>query len=196
MLTPMARSVVAWFRAKSPVHGTATELYGAIVTQARQPGFYAEYRVPDTPEGRYEVLVLHVFLVLDRLKANGTSDAHNLAQHLTEVFVEDMDGSMREMGVGDLAVPRKVKKAAAGLFDRSHAYGTALKAPESQPLEALLKSSIAQSGQGDGFIAAQLADYARRASRHLSQLSTQDLLDGRVSFPRPTEGSGITHPAA
>ena len=98
----------------------AGEIYGAIVTQARQPAFYARLGIPDTPTGRYEMVVIHLFLVLERLRGAGASpEAAAAAQALVDAFVADMDDSLRELGTGDVGVPRRVKRAAAGFYERS-----------------------------------------------------------------------------
>ena len=96
---------------------SAAKLYGAIVAQARLPVFYQEFGVPDTLEGRFLVLSLHLFAVLHRLKAEGTVahdwGAGNLAQELIDRFSEDMETVLRELGVSDLSIPKKVRGLAA-----------------------------------------------------------------------------------
>jgi cytochrome b pre-mRNA-processing protein 3 len=118
---------------------TATELYGRLVAQARSPAFYAGMGVPDTPEGRFELLLLHMALMLRRLQREGQETAQ-LARALSETFVIDMDDCMREMGVGDLTVAKKVKKAAAALYDRSRDYGKALELADADLLAQLIAS--------------------------------------------------------
>src|ERR1700675_4042072 len=100
-------------RRRAEFQRKAGEIYGAIVTQSRQPAFYARLGIPDTPTGRYEMVVVHLFLVLERLRGGG-ADAEAVAQVLVDAFVADMDDSLRELGTGDVGVPRRVKRAAAG----------------------------------------------------------------------------------
>ena len=126
---------------------TAAELYDRLVAQARSPTFYAELGVPDTPEGRLECLMLHVVLMLRRLAHEGAGAAP-LAQALAEAFVTDMDDCLREMGVGDMAVATKVKKAAAALFDRSRDYGNALTAGGTGALADLIGMHVGSRGGG------------------------------------------------
>jgi cytochrome b pre-mRNA-processing protein 3 len=178
MITPLARSVAAWFRGKTPERQTASKLYGAIVTQSRDPVFYADWGVPDTPDGRYDVIVLHLFLVMERLNAAG-AEGRDMAQHLVEAFVEDMDDSMREMGVGDLTVPRKVKKAAAGLYDRTGVYRAAFAASDASALRAVVAKTIS----GDRVEADAIAAYASSSQSHLAKERPADLLQGHVTFP-------------
>jgi cytochrome b pre-mRNA-processing protein 3 len=82
-----------------PKSNPAAALYAAIVAAARQPKFYAEWGVPDTVDGRFDMIVLHLYLVLARLREN----APELCQALTDTFCTDMDSNLREMGAGDLA---------------------------------------------------------------------------------------------
>jgi cytochrome b pre-mRNA-processing protein 3 len=119
-LKPIA-SLLPWRRKEAQ----ADELYGAIVARARLPVFYQAFGVPDTLEGRFVVLSLHLFAVLHRLK-EGAPQAQPLAQRLTDRFTADMDTVLRELGVGDLTVPKKVRGLAASGATLIHAYEKAL----------------------------------------------------------------------
>lgn len=159
----------------------ASEIYGRVVAQARQPAFYARAGVPDTPEGRYELVVLHLWLAVDRLQAAGLA-GQQLARVVTERFVEDMDDNLREMGVGDTAVPKKVKRAAAGLLERAQAYRKALESGDSGAIRDVLASSIAVEG-ATGLQTGMLADYVEDAHRMLATQTDTDVLSGRIQFP-------------
>jgi cytochrome b pre-mRNA-processing protein 3 len=124
----------------------AADLYGAVVTLARRPALYESIGIADTPEGRYEALVLYLFLVLERMKGEG-AQAAPLSQALLETFVTDMDDNMREMGVGDLSVPRKVKKAAAAFYDRAEVYRAAIASGPEDLAAALARLVPARAGQ-------------------------------------------------
>jgi cytochrome b pre-mRNA-processing protein 3 len=117
-------NILDWLRGRSGEGRTATELYGSIVTQARNPVFYGSFGVADVAEKRYEMIVLHIVLVLERLRGLG-AQGEAISQGLVEAFVRDLDGSMREMAVSDTKVPSKVKKAAGGLLDRDVLYRSA-----------------------------------------------------------------------
>jgi cytochrome b pre-mRNA-processing protein 3 len=151
------------------------------VTQARQPLFYTGLGVPDTPEGRYEMIVLHLYLLLERLRAEGTTAA-GLSRRLIEAFIEDMDDSMREMGVGDLTVPKKVKRAAAGFYERAGQYRTALAAAEPAPLEAVLASRL-PGPDGEGAAVDLIAAYVRNVAAELQRQPSEEITHGRVAFP-------------
>src|SRR5262245_48094906 len=107
------------FRRPAPV-ADPYPLYAAAIAQARQPVFYAGLRVPDTVDGRFELVALHVFLILQRLKSE--PEATPFAQALFDTMFADMDRNLREMGVGDLSVGKKVKAMAQGLYGRIAAY--------------------------------------------------------------------------
>lgn len=180
--------MMSWLRTRGLDRRKAGELYGAVVAQARDPAFYRALGVPDRPEGRYEMIVLHLFLLLERLRQDGLATRAR-ARGVVETFVTDMDDCMREFGVGDLAVPKKVRRAAAGLYERAAAYRAALAHSDPDAL-ALRLAEHAVPGQANAAGAVALAGYTRRAMAHLERQSTADLLAGRISFPavqNPTE---------
>ena len=113
--------MISLFRRNSTdTTAAARALYATIVEQSRQPGFFTFWGIPDTPNGRFEVLVLHVFLVMHRMRDD--ADCAKLARSLSEQAVLDVDRNLREMGVGDLSVGRKVKSLTEGLYGRLGVY--------------------------------------------------------------------------
>src|SRR5271166_5584648 len=100
---------------RSATRRHAASLYGSLVEHARAPALYAEGGVPDSLDGRFESIALHVFLALRRLRHGGDAEAP-LGQALFDRMFEDMDGSLREIGVGDLSVGVKVKEMARALY--------------------------------------------------------------------------------
>jgi cytochrome b pre-mRNA-processing protein 3 len=177
--------MLTWLRARGRIGRIATKLYGSVVTQARDPAFYALYRVPDTPEGRFEMLLIHLYLVLERLQGEREAGAA-LSRSLVEAFVTDVDDSMREMGVGDLSVPRKVKKAAAALYDRVHEFRPAMaEAGCPKLVEAVARNvyarAVAAEGCRDGVEA--IAGYMRQAAAALAAQESAEVLAGRIAFP-------------
>ena len=176
-------TVLTWFRNRGNDRRKAKQLYGAVVTQARQPMFYSGLGVPDTPEGRYEMIVLHLYLLMERLRAEG-EPAVKLNRHLVEAFVEDMDDSMREMGVGDLTVPKKVKRAAAGYYERAGEYRAGLEAPAgSGGLGSALARNIWPRADATPAEAELLAAYVRSTAADLAPQTSSRLLAGEVVFP-------------
>lgn len=159
-------------------------LYGAIVAQARLPAFYRIYGVPDTVNGRFEMVVLHAILVLSRLEAAGGT-ARQLGQAVFDRFCADMDANMREMGVGDIAVPRKMKAIGEAFYGRKQAYETAIAQPAPDALVAALARNVYSSEQTAG--AAPLAAYVGEAANRLATLGPDALRTGQVSFPDPMD---------
>ncbi|MFN3868596.1 MAG: ubiquinol-cytochrome C chaperone family protein [Hyphomicrobiaceae bacterium] len=175
--------MLSWIRAQNDKSRKATELYGAVVAQARSPRFYDGLGVPDTLAGRYEMIVAVLFQVLERLKGQ-PGEVDEVARKALESLFTDVDDQMREIGIGDLSVPRKVKRAAAGFYERSLAYRAALDAGDEAALAAALARFIDTAG-GDP----AAADVARRLplARHmlaqrdrLSVAALDDVLAGRA----------------
>jgi cytochrome b pre-mRNA-processing protein 3 len=174
--------VLSWFSSEAQARRTALKIYGAIVTQARQPGFFAVHGVSDTPEGRTDMIILHLFVVLERLNAAG-AEGKRTARALSEVFVTDIDDCLREMGVGDLSVPKKVKRAAQAMGERCQTY---LRAANAAPDGSMLAPEIAATVSGLGENAASAAAFARyvlAARANIAELSDSVLLSGEVRFP-------------
>ena len=170
------------FKARAQLQRKAGEIYGAVVTQARQPDFYLKLAIPDTPQGRYEIVVIHLFLVLERLR--GAPHAGELQRVLIETFVADMDASLRELGTGDLSVGRKVQRAAAGFYARSGDYRAGLAESGEQALEQALTKHVGAEATVN-IQAAVLARYIRLAAAKLEEQSADVILAGVVAFPAP-----------
>ncbi|RPI34214.1 MAG: hypothetical protein EHM67_14695, partial [Hyphomicrobiaceae bacterium] len=161
-------AMFAWLSRRLDRRRNARELYGSIVTQARAPIFYTAWGVPDTVQGRFEMLVLHVCVVLDRLQQEAAPGGE-LARAVTEAFIADMDASMREMTFGDLAVPREIARTAAALFDRHSAYRLLLTARQEAPLSQSLATQMAYLGAGSRLDTARLAHYILKAADRLGR---------------------------
>jgi cytochrome b pre-mRNA-processing protein 3 len=151
-------------------------LYGEIVAAARRPKFYADWAVPDTVDGRFDMIVLHLFLVLERLKGQGEED---LRQRLIDTFFKDMDRSLREMGVGDLSVAKKVRKMAEAFYGRVTAYAAALQAPATLP-EVLRRNIFPETPEQD---VTELANWLQQAAKALAQQPAAAVAKGDVEFP-------------
>lgn len=174
----------AWLRQRESLRRTARCLYGSIVTQARGTGLYAHWGVPDTPEARFEMIALHLVLVLRRLASEGQL-GRALAQALTEAFVVDLDDGLREMTVGDLAVPREVKRAVAVLHERYAIFCAALDVtPQETLLAAAVESRLATLKGAGGLDAARICAYIREAAGALELQSGSQLLSGDLAWPQ------------
>jgi cytochrome b pre-mRNA-processing protein 3 len=168
-----------------PLRGTIEGIYGMIVTQAREPLFYRDLGVPDTVNGRFDMLVLHLWMVLRRLKP--MPDGAGLSQMLFDRFCDDMDGNLREMGVGDLTVPKRMQAFGEAFYGRVAAYDLAL-ADGEQPLAQALCKNILNGAEIDH--ARQLAYYAKVAIASLAGLDDATLIKGSWRFPSPAR-SGV-----
>lgn len=154
--------------------------YGAIVARARAPVFFAEWGVPDTLDGRYEVLSLHAFLVLNRLKADRDRTAH-FAQALFDTMFADLDRGLREMGATDIGVGRHVKVMARGFYGRIVAYEQGLAGDDQMLRAALQRNLYGTAAPGDAQLAAA-AGYLRRQVAALAAVPMARLLAGEVPF--------------
>jgi cytochrome b pre-mRNA-processing protein 3 len=158
-------------------------LYGMIVAQARSPAFYLGYGVPDTVAGRLDMIVLHLVLLLRQLsKAQGAVPP--IGQELFDRFCQDIDDNFREMGVGDLAVPKEMRRVAEAFHGRAKAYESALADDSAAALEAAVARNVY------GVIepplgARRLAAYMREASRRLDDQAVNSLARGNLEFPDP-----------
>nr|HEV8009259.1 ubiquinol-cytochrome C chaperone family protein [Bradyrhizobium sp.] len=160
--------------------GTIEAIYGMIVTQAREPPFYRDFGVPDTVDGRFDLLVLHLWMVLRRLKP--IEGGAGLAQPLFDRFCDDMDANLREMGVGDLTVPKRMQAFGEAFYGRAAAYDLALAAGEEPLAQALCKNIL----NGEGIEnARRLAVYAEAAIAVLAGTDETSLRGASWRFPAP-----------
>ena len=174
-----------WLNSRLAGKTAADTLYGEIVSAARAPKFYRDWGVPDTVEGRFEMIALHLALALDRLSVEGEA-GQALGRAVTEACIVDLDDNMREIGIGDLAVPRKIKKAAAALFDRHRDITAALAATDSVPLQAALQRDIGALPGAVQFNARALANYSYEQRHALANVAREACLNGTLSLQRPT----------
>lgn len=164
----------------TPSRGTIEAIYGMIVAQAREPLFYQRLGVPDTVNGRFDMVVLHLWMVLRRLR--GVSGGAALAQALFDHFCGDMDDNLREMGISDVGVPKRMKAFGEAFYGRSIAYDKALEAGGAALADALARNIL---NSDDSAVAAPLAAYARRGIADLDAVADADMAAGRIRFPSP-----------
>lgn len=161
----------------------ARGLYATIVAQARRPEFYSEWGVPDTVDGRFDLIALHAFLVLHRLKRDHPASSE-LAQAVFDTMFLDMDENLREMGAGDMSVGRRVKDMAQGLYGRIAAYEAGLRDGDGALKEALHRNLYGAAAPGAPCIDA-MADYMRDEAVALGRQRYDDLAAGAVLFGAP-----------
>jgi cytochrome b pre-mRNA-processing protein 3 len=182
--------VLGWLKRRLDREQTARKLYGSSVTQARRPAFYADWHIPDSPQGRFEMVILHVVLLVKRLTREGRA-GERLARALNETFIADMDDNMREMTFGDLRVPKEIKQVTAALLDRHKAYAEALQDPHGHKLREALAKQLRYLGDSEQFAIVPLADYMHRAASALDSVPASRLLDGHLEWPDPAESGAV-----
>ncbi len=165
---------------------TVAGLYGRIVAQARETGFFAVANVPDTVEGRFELVALHAWLVMRRLRDQGP-EAAAFNQALFDFMFADMDLNLRELGVSDMKVGEKVKDLASHFYGRINAYEGAMK-PDAAPdaLAQALDRNLYGSTLPDPADVATMEAYVRAQAAALDSFPPARLLAGEVAFaPAP-----------
>jgi cytochrome b pre-mRNA-processing protein 3 len=157
-------------------------LYGAIVAQARQPAFYAAYGVPDTMDGRCDMIVLHVALFFRRVRKEA-EPVRALGQGVFDRFCDDMEHNFREIGLSDVAIPKEMRRVGEAYYGRAAAYDRALARDDQTGLaDALARNVFADATRVD---AARLAAYVRTAVDALARQDSEMIATGAVSFPEP-----------
>jgi cytochrome b pre-mRNA-processing protein 3 len=172
-------------------------LYHTAVTQARQPTFYSDHGIPDSVDGRFDLIVMHVFLLLRPLNKMAQPGAPlpvrgragDIAQSLFDTMFGDMDRSLREMGVSDIAVGKRVKHMAKAFYGRVAAYDEALAGSDELLREALRRNLFGTVAPTPAHVDA-MADYLRCQTGHMVSVPEARILSGEVQFA-PWTGKGV-----
>ena len=153
-------------------------LHGEIMAGARQPAFFLEYGVADTVEGRFEILCLVATTALNRIEAS-PPPGPEIAQDILDAIFAHFDVALREIGVGDLTVPKKLKKMAQGWLGRSSVYRDALESHDAAKMARAIARNVFGDEKRDGDVATRrLANYAFRQTEAFAGLRVEDL--GRI----------------
>lgn len=156
-------------------------VYSAIVAQSRQPRFYAQWGIADTVTGRFDMICLHLVLLFRRLRA-GRGETAEFSQAVFDLFFKDMDRSLRELGAGDLAVPKKIQKMGGIFYGLLASLGTALDAGDAAAVEAVLVRNL-YNDQPDPH-AGRLAAYLLELSGQLETQSVAAITAGDIDLAR------------
>lgn len=156
-------------------------LHDAIVAQARTPALFRRHAIPDTFDGRFEFLVLHVLLVMRRLRASG-ADGGDAAQELFDLVFADLDRALRETGVGDLKVGSRIRRMAQAYFGRARALDDALAAAVPDDLNKVLERNVYGTVSVEAESVRRLASYVRRQVAHLDSMENHRVLTGHIDF--------------
>ena len=145
-----------------PAYAAGEALYALAAAKARDPAFYRDAGAPDTVEGRFELYMIHVILLVLRLRGQGRQ-AQETSQVMFDAFLRGLDDAMREMGVGDLSVGKKMRKLGEAFYGRAKGYAESLGDPAAR--EALVRRTLFADAPGEGADAGArtLADYLARA---------------------------------
>lgn len=171
-------------------------IYSAIVAGSRQGAFYSEFGVPDTVEGRFEMLVLHGALVTAALRGAG-EEGRDLAQKVFDLTFAELDRSLRELGVSDMSVPKKIRAMAEAFYGRARAYLAALEpdAPGEALPAVLARNVLSDDGPDQNPTCLEgLAAYVRAAHGNLTNAEPADLLAGVPAFPDAADFLAATAP--
>jgi cytochrome b pre-mRNA-processing protein 3 len=176
------------FLRKNNVDNAAVERqYGILTTTARHKAFYLDANVPDTVMGRFEILTVVLILYFRRTsRANHAVQA--IAQEIVDAFFQDLDHSMRELGIGDQGVPKRMKKMASMFYGRLDSYGKALEAQSPEQLEAALKRNFYPENQDATLSMQRLANYMLDADLMLAGLPVETLERGEAELLRMEAG--------
>lgn len=169
-----------WLKKKDRKQTAAFELYTAMVTQARQPDFYAKLGVPDTMEGRFDLILVHAFILFRRLKADDGD--RDLAQHIFDVMFADLDQNMREMGIGDVGILKRIRKMSESYHGRIVAYEEGVQSGAAELAAALDRNLFADCNVSDEQLMAMVG-YVHDALAKLEDQTILQMQNGAVHFP-------------
>ena len=176
----MLKKVLSLFQ--DTPHKDAEDLYAMIVAQARQPAFYTHYGVPDTVDGRFEMIVLHMCLLSHRLQGGQPAKAPTtpLGQSIFDLFIKDMDACLRELGAGDMGVGHRIKAMAQGYYGRTANYSECFE-DRQQDLPAAIKKNVYGTCTQDK--AKELSKYCLKSIEHLQEIKLDTVINIKVLFP-------------
>ncbi|HEX3953574.1 MAG TPA: ubiquinol-cytochrome C chaperone family protein [Stellaceae bacterium] len=168
----------------NPARDAAERAYRSVVEQSRQTVFYAELGVPDTIDGRFDLICLHAFLYLRRLQREQPEVAE-ISQFFVDAMFADFDRGLREMGTGDLSVGRQIKRMAQAFYGRIAAYEEGLATVDDGKLRAALERNLFGTAPADAANLAAMAAHVRAAAARLDLQDAAALRAGEMSFGAP-----------
>lgn len=173
------------FSRANPEKDAARALFSVLARQARRPEFHIRFKVPDTIDGRFDLLTLHGFLALEGLKGCGKA-GERIGTHLASAIFEALDEALRELGVGDMGISRRIKAMADAFYGRLTVYGAA---EDDEAMAAALHRNLYRNEAGRDLEASMLADYVLKSrARHRGGEAGPALLKGEIDFASLPEG--------
>lgn len=173
-------------KTKKPYEQEAKALYAQCLSAVRLPWFYQTCALPDTMETRFDLLVLHLFLIIERNLSDPSIDGEDVNQALFDRVFIDMDQTLREMGIGDMGIPKRMRKMMTGFNGRMHSYRDAVAAYDSNAETAALRAVIARNIYADDSAETQaLADYTLQQRARLAPFDFSAMLAQTPLFEDP-----------
>lgn len=169
---------------KPALREEAERLHNVLVAQARRPEFFTKFGVADTIDGRFDLLMVHSFLVFRVLEKHGYR-GHQLSQKTVNIMFAAFDDAVRGLGVGDMAVPRRMKSMAFAFAGRAAAYSEALTSGDPSKLKEALARNLYGGAAVDPAMLDGMTDYVMREVRRLETLSLDQFMAGDLRFPTP-----------
>lgn len=172
------------FNQNKKTKDAAHVIFTKIVDQARNPIFYSQWDVADSLDGRFDLIILHVALVADRFEqSDGNKKIALMIRYIQEVLFDNMDLSLREMGVGDMSVGKKVKVMAEAYYGRKAAYQKALRADDDlESLKLALIKNVFRDNAPDGVILDKFTSYINKQHRCLENQTDDNLISAKLIF--------------
>jgi len=170
------------FKKRNLQRHIALKLYNNLVLYARSPEFYIHYGVPDSELGRFEMICLHAYLLFKRLGKTDESGKY-LSQLIHDLMFTDLDRTLREKGIGDMGIGKRIKTLARNLYGRVDAYDNALKKGDNSLMKALNRNLYATSAADEKQIAAMIY-YVKESLHQLNSQSNSEIMQGNVIFPK------------
>ena len=182
--------IFAQWRARRASKAVIEQILGEIVAASRRPALYEALGAPDRIDGRFELLTLHAGLVLRRLAAlGGLADA--IAQDLVNSVFAHFDDTLREMGLSDIAVAKRLKVIAGAFYGRNAAYAAALDNGSAVNLVAALARNVYGAGDGKAPPKAEaLAHHVSLLDAALATILVETFATGRFRFPPGSIAAG------
>ena len=185
------RKIIVFGLFKSRKHiKTAHSLYSTILIQARLPVFYTDFGVQDTIDGRFDMIVLHAHILFNRLK-DVPAKEKGIAQAVFDLMFADMEQNLREMGVGDVGVSKRIKSMAEAFYGRATAYSNGMRDQDNSALISALRRNLYRNSEASDEQITGVSSYMRNQVAHLKSQKLSKLFQGNVSFmpAKPAEES-------
>ncbi len=172
-----------WFAERSARREAAEKIYDAIVAQSRAPVFYVRCGVPDTLFGRFDMLVIHMFIVLQNLRKLGGKEGELLGRDVIEAFIREMDSMVRDLGVSDLQVPKEVSKIANVFFAQLTVYIDAMEKRDTRFLAEAIRKSFQSADPQVHIAESEITNYVLESIKQIGVMPLNLLLQGNIQFP-------------